>query len=219
MSAGIADFADRRIEPIRTSGPEDDRHAFGRKMFCDRKTDARRGASDDGYAPGEIHRGMIQSTKRKKVDGRLFPFSFFVSMTDPAISLLGDLVAIDSVNPSLVRGAAGEAQIADAIDAHLRSLGLDVARQEAAAGRPNVIGVLEGRERGRTLMLCGHIDTVGVAGMKAPFSPLIRENRLYGRGAQDMNGGVAAMIDAARTARDRGFRKGRLVIAAVVDEE
>lgn len=140
-------------------------------------------------------------------------------MTDPAISLLSDLVAIDSVNPSLVPGAAGEAQIADAIDAHLRALGLDVARQEAAPGRPNVIGVLEGRERGRTLMLCGHIDTVGVAGMKAPFSPVIRANRLYGRGAQDMKGGVAAMIDAARTARDRGFRKGRLVIAAVVDEE
>jgi acetylornithine deacetylase/succinyl-diaminopimelate desuccinylase family protein len=139
--------------------------------------------------------------------------------TDPAISLLCDLVAIDSVNPSLVRGAAGEAQIADAIDAHLRALGLDVARQEAAAGRPNVIGVLEGRERGRTLMFCGHIDTVGVAGMKSPFNPVIRENRLYGRGAQDMKGGVAAMIDAARLARDRGFRKGRLVIAAVVDEE
>jgi acetylornithine deacetylase len=140
-------------------------------------------------------------------------------MTDPAISLLSDLVAIDSVNPSLVRGAAGEAQIADAIDAHLRALGLDVARQDVAPGRPNIIGVLEGRERGRTLMFCGHIDTVGVAGMKSPFSPVIHANRLYGRGAQDMKGGVAAMIDAARVARDRGFRKGRLVIAAVVDEE
>ena len=140
-------------------------------------------------------------------------------MADPAISLLSDLVAIDSVNPSLVRGAAGEGQIADAIEAHLRALGLDVRRQEAAPGRPNVIGVLEGRERGRTLMLCGHIDTVGVAGMESPFAPVIRQNRLYGRGAQDMKGGVAAMIDAARAARDHGFRKGRLVIAAVVDEE
>jgi acetylornithine deacetylase/succinyl-diaminopimelate desuccinylase family protein len=128
-------------------------------------------------------------------------------------------VAIDSVNPSLVSGAAGESQIAGAIDARLRALGLDVVRQEAAPGRPNVIGVLDGRERGRTLMLCGHIDTVGVAGMKSPFTPVIRDNRLYGRGAQDMKGGLAAMIDAVRAARDRGFRKGRLVIAAVVDEE
>ncbi len=140
-------------------------------------------------------------------------------MNDPVVTLLSDLVAIDSVNPSLVPGAAGEAQIAGAIEAHMRAIGLDVHRQDVAPGRPNVIGVLEGLERGRTLMLCGHIDTVGVTGMHAPFTPVIRAGRLYGRGAQDMKAGVAAMIDAARVARAAGFRKGRLVIAAVVDEE
>ena len=140
-------------------------------------------------------------------------------MTDPVISLLSDLVAIDSVNPSLVPGAAGEAQIADAIETHMRAIGLDVQRQDVAPGRPNVIGVLDGSERGRSLMFCGHVDTVGVAGMKCPFTPAIRDGRLYGRGAQDMKAGVAAMIDAARVARAAGFRKGRLVIAAVVDEE
>jgi acetylornithine deacetylase len=133
--------------------------------------------------------------------------------------LLRELVAIDSVNPSLVPGAAGEARIADAIAVHMRALGLDVAVQEAAPGRPNVIGVLGGDEPGRALMLCGHIDTVGVDGMRAPFDPVERAGRLYGRGSQDMKGGVAAMIDAARLARDRGFRKGRLIVAAVVDEE
>ncbi|HEU4936631.1 MAG TPA: ArgE/DapE family deacylase [Vicinamibacterales bacterium] len=140
-------------------------------------------------------------------------------MTDPVISLLRDLVAIDSVNPSLVPGAAGEAQIADAIEMHMRAIGLEVHRQDVAPGRPNVIGVLEGSERGRSLMFCGHIDTVGVAGMESPFTPVIRDGRLYGRGAQDMKAGVAAMIDAARVAQAAGFRKGRLVIAAVVDEE
>jgi len=140
-------------------------------------------------------------------------------MTDPVISLLRDLVAIDSVNPSLVSGAAGEAQIADAIAAHMRAIGLDVQREEAAPGRPNVIGVLEGSERGRTIMFCGHTDTVGVTGMDAPFDPIVRDGRLYGRGAQDMKSGVAAMIDAARVARQGGFRKGRIVIAAVADEE
>lgn len=140
-------------------------------------------------------------------------------MTDPVISLLRDLVAIDSVNPSLVPGAAGEAQIADAIAAHLRAIGLDVQLQDAAPGRTNVVGVLEGTERGRTIMFCGHTDTVGVAGMTAPFDPVIRDGRLYGRGAQDMKAGVAAMIDAARLASDRGFRKGRILIAAVADEE
>jgi acetylornithine deacetylase len=140
-------------------------------------------------------------------------------MPDPVISLLCDLVAIDSVNPSLVPGAGGELQIAEAIAAHMRGIGLDVHLQDAVPGRPNVVGVLEGLEHGRSVMLCGHTDTVGVAGMAAPFDPVIRDGRLYGRGAQDMKSGVAAMIDAARLARERGFRKGRIVIAAVVDEE
>ena len=138
---------------------------------------------------------------------------------DPCISLLRDLVAIDSVNPSLVPGAAGEAGIGDAIAAHMRSLGLDVHVREVAPGRPNVVGVLDGGEPGPSLMFCGHIDTVGVEGMAAPFDPAIRDGRLYGRGSQDMKGGVAAMIDAARLARARGFRRGRLIIAAVADEE
>ena len=140
-------------------------------------------------------------------------------MTDPSISLLRDLVAIDSVNPSLVPGAAGESEIAEAIAVHMRRLGLDVEKEEVAPGRPNVVGVLEGSRRGRSLMFCGHTDTVGVAGMEAPFRPEERNGRLYGRGSQDMKAGVAAMIDAARVARDRGFAAGRLIVAAVVDEE
>jgi acetylornithine deacetylase len=138
---------------------------------------------------------------------------------DPVISLLRDLVAIDSVNPSLVPGAAGESQIASAIALHMRRVGLDVQTQEAAPGRPNVIGVLEGREPGRSIMFCGHVDTVGVEGMTGPFDPQIRDGRLYGRGSQDMKSGVAAMIDAARITVERGLKRGRLVVAAVVDEE
>jgi acetylornithine deacetylase len=138
---------------------------------------------------------------------------------DPVIHLLRDLVAIDSVNPSLVPGAAGEAQIASAIAAHLRQIGLDVHVQEVAPGRPNVIGVLEGQAPGRSLMFCGHMDTVGVEGMETPFAPAVRSGRLYGRGSQDMKGGVAAMIDAARLTAERGLSRGRLIVAAVVDEE
>src|SRR5215471_282188 len=138
---------------------------------------------------------------------------------DPALKLLRDLVTIDSVNPMLVPGAAGEGAIADVIAAHLRRIGLDVEMQEAAPGRPNVIGVLEGRARGRSIMFCGHVDTVGVEGMRAPFDPIERDGRLYGRGAQDMKSGIAAMIDAARVVAEQGLEAGRLVIAAVVDEE
>src|SRR5689334_15457578 len=138
---------------------------------------------------------------------------------DPVLRLLRDLVAIDSVNPSLVPGAAGETPIADAVATYLRRIGLDVELQETVPGRPNVIGVLEGRRPGRSLMFCGHIDTVGVEGMAAPFDPVERDGRLYGRGAQDMKGGVAAMIDAARVIASEGLAAGRLIIAAVVDEE
>jgi acetylornithine deacetylase len=69
-------------------------------------------------------------------------------------------------------------------------------------------------------MLCGHTDTVGVSGMADPFGAHQRGERLYGRGAQDMKGGVAAMIGAARTIVDAGgLGTGRVIVAAVVDEE
>jgi acetylornithine deacetylase len=138
---------------------------------------------------------------------------------DPCISLLRQLVAIDSVNPSLVPGAKGEGAIAGAIAEHLRRLGIDVEMQEAAAGRPNVVGILEGRRPGPVLMLCGHIDTVGIDGMDAPLDPIEKDGRLYGRGSQDMKGGVAAMIDAVRLVSERGLPRGRIIVAAVVDEE
>jgi len=138
---------------------------------------------------------------------------------DPVITLLRDLVAIDSVNPSLVSGGRGEAEVAAFLADVMRHADLDVTIQQAQPGRPNVIGVLNGRHAGRTLMLCGHTDTVGVAGMDRPFSADIRGNRLYGRGAQDMKGGVAAMVDAARTLVRDGFEAGRVIVAAVIDEE
>jgi acetylornithine deacetylase len=138
---------------------------------------------------------------------------------DPSVALLRDFVAINSVNPLLVPGAPGEAQMADAVAAHLSRLGLDVEVQPVADGRSNVIGILEGRARGRSLMFCGHLDTVGVEGMTAPFEPALRDGRLYGRGAQDMKAGVAAMIDAARVIASGTLAAGRLIVAAVIDEE
>ncbi len=134
--------------------------------------------------------------------------------------LLRDLVAIDSVNPTLVPGAAGEAAIAQRLVQEFEAMGLPVEVQEVAPGRPNVVATLEGRAPGRSLMLCGHIDTVGVAGMAAPFTPVERDGRLHGRGAQDMKSGVAAMIDAVRVvAASGGLAAGRVIVACVVDEE
>jgi len=136
---------------------------------------------------------------------------------DP-LPILESLVAVNSVNPSLVAGAAGEAEAAAVASDAMRRAGLEVVVQEAAPGRPNVIGVLEGRSPGPSVMFCGHLDTVGVEGMTDPFVPRVRDGRLYARGAQDMKGGVAAMIAAAATLASF-WTRGRLIVAAVVDEE
>src|SRR5689334_13997073 len=85
-------------------------------------------------------------------------------------SLLQALVRIDSVNPSLVPGAAGEAAIAAYIAAYLRDAGLTVSVDEAAPGRASVTAILPGTRRAEApgLVLCGHTDTVGVANMSEP---------------------------------------------------
>lgn len=141
-------------------------------------------------------------------------------MQDSAIKLLRDLVAIDSVNPSLAPGGAGEAEVARAAAQYMRACGLDAEIEEVVAGRPNVVGMLEGRSPGPTLMLCGHLDTVGVIGMTGPFDPVERDGKIYGRGTQDMKGGVAAMISAAESiAKTGGLKSGRLIVAGVIDEE
>jgi acetylornithine deacetylase len=141
------------------------------------------------------------------------------SIDEPLRDLLMELVAIDSVNPTLVPGAAGEAQIARHIAGWLRERGFDVRLQDTGAPeRPNVIGVLRGTGGGRTLMLNGHVDTVGVAGMHQPHRPRVEDGRLYGRGAMDMKGGVAAMMHAAaRAAQEPPC--GDVIVTAVVDEE
>src|SRR4029450_13074500 len=141
-------------------------------------------------------------------------------VADPVIALLRELVAIDSVNPTLVPGARGETDIARRLADELRSLGLTVEMADVAPDRPNVVGVLEGRHAGRSLMLCGHTGTVGARGVPKPFTPDIRDGKLFGRGAQDMKGGVAAMVGVARSiVESGGLERGRLVIAAVADEE
>lgn len=134
------------------------------------------------------------------------------------VELLQQLVEIDSVNPSLVAGAAGEDQIASHVSRWATRAGLDVERLEATPGRPSVLVRGGRRGEGRTLLLCGHLDTVGVGGMTAPHTPRIDGDRLYGRGAYDMKGGLAAALVACRDASRAGIA-GEVVVAAVADEE
>ncbi len=135
-----------------------------------------------------------------------------------AIALLHQLVRIDSRNPSLVAGAPGEGAIARTLAETLRAWGFDVSIPEAAPGRPNVVARI-GRPGGRTLLFNGHMDVVGVDGMRhAPFDAEVRDGKLYGRGSCDMKGGVAAMCAAAARAAAQGLY-GEVIVAAVADEE
>lgn len=121
------------------------------------------------------------------------------SIGDEAVALLAELVGIDSVNPALVPGAAGEAPIVAALQARLERRGFDVSVVPADGDdrRPSLVAVPTVRRPGATVVLNGHLDTVGVAGMDDPFGARVDGDRLYGRGAADMKGGVAALVVAA----------------------
>jgi acetylornithine deacetylase len=132
--------------------------------------------------------------------------------------LLCDLVSIDSVNPDLVAGGAGEGAIAEYVASWLDDAGLEVAIEEPAPGRPNVLAVARGSGGGRSLILNAHLDTVGVHEMVEPHVPRVGDGRLYGRGAFDMKSGLAAVMLAAKHAVDAGLA-GDVVVTAVSDEE
>ena len=138
---------------------------------------------------------------------------------DPTlVELASELVRIDSINPDLEPGAAGEGEIARFVAEWLRAAGLDVTIEDASPGRPNVIGVARGSGGGRSLMLNAHMDTVGVTGMEAPFEPFVRDGCLHGRGAGDMKGSLAAIMQVGAAAVRLGLR-GDVIVTAVADEE
>jgi acetylornithine deacetylase len=141
-----------------------------------------------------------------------------VSIADEVSQLACDLVAIESVNPDLVSQGGGEAAIARFISEWLGDQGLVVDVVEPVRGRPSVVGVVPGKGGGRTLMLNAHMDTVGAGGMGDPFKPAVDSGRIYGRGAYDMKGSLAAIMIAAKEAK-RLELEGDLVITAVADEE
>ena len=132
--------------------------------------------------------------------------------------LTSALVAIDSTNPDLVPGGAGEDEIARFVAAWLTNAGLDVERHELAPGRFNAIGIARGSGGGKSLMLNAHMDIVGQGGMSDPWSPRVEGDRLYGRGAWDMKASLAAIMLAGRDAARLGLR-GDVIVTAVADEE
>lgn len=142
---------------------------------------------------------------------------------------LAAMVRIPSINPYDSPPAPGfrEAEIADWLEDAMTAIGLETGRAEVSPGRPNVWGRLRGEACANrssnasppTLMLAGHTDTVGVDGYEGdPFAATVRDGRLHGRGAVDMKGGLAAMLEAARLAKETRL-SGDLLLMFVVDEE
>lgn len=141
------------------------------------------------------------------------------ALTDDPATLLADLVRIDSVNPGLVPGAAGEAAIASFSASWLESRGFEITRLESTPGRPSIVAVSSGTGTGKSLMFNGHLDTVTLAGYDgAALEPKIESGRMYGRGTFDMKAGIAAMMVAAAAAAARPHR-GDIIVALVADEE
>lgn len=138
-------------------------------------------------------------------------------MSDVA-ELTARLVEIESINPDLGVGGSGETAIARFVAEWCERAGLETTLEEASPGRPNVVAAARGTGGGRSLLLNAHMDTVGVAGMAAAFSPRVDGGRLYGRGAYDMKGSLAACMLAVAEAKRRAFH-GDVVLTAVADEE
>jgi acetylornithine deacetylase len=134
------------------------------------------------------------------------------------LDLLDALVRIDSVNPALDAAGAGEAEIAAFVAEWGRRAGLRVEEVAGTSGRASVI-MRGGRDAGgRRLLLCGHLDTVSLAGARDGLTPRVEGDRLYARGAYDMKAGLAAALTACRDASLAGI-DGEVILAAVADEE
>jgi acetylornithine deacetylase len=146
-------------------------------------------------------------------------------MSDAAIragdarALACALVRIDSRNPGLTPGAAGEAECVALLRRVLDDWGFRTEVHEALPGRPNLLARVGAARAPRRLMFSGHLDIVGVDGMThSPFEGEVRDGRLYARGAADMKGGVAAMCAAAWRAAQEPL-DGEIVVALTADEE
>lgn len=132
--------------------------------------------------------------------------------------LLEQLVSIDSVNPTLVPGGAGEADIGRFVAAWLEEHAVDTEYHELAPQRANVVGRVRGSGGGRSLMLNAHMDTVGLGGPDGALTPRIDGDRMYGRGACDMKGSLAVIMLVAAATTELGL-SGDLIVTAVADEE
>ncbi|HEY0944947.1 MAG TPA: M20/M25/M40 family metallo-hydrolase [Opitutaceae bacterium] len=147
-----------------------------------------------------------------------------MKLPDNPVELAKLLVSIPSVSPEGETGGtrAGEAAMAACVADVLRALGGEVTVEEVQPGRPNVIGrFAASTHNAPTLALVPHLDTVGVAGMTvAPFDPVVRDGRLFGRGSVDTKGPMAAALWGLRQwLQSPGPRRLNVLFVATMGEE
>ncbi len=140
---------------------------------------------------------------------------------DPVLATLQDVVAIDSVNPSLPGGEQGESGMVNYLSRFFDDLDLPYQTPEVLPGRHNFIATFEGQNPDQVLLFECHMDTASAAVMTIPpFEPHIRDGLLYGRGSCDTKAGGVAMIHAIKRLRQAGVTPpSTLVYAGAVDEE
>ena len=149
-------------------------------------------------------------------------------MATDLVQTLSELVAIPSVNP-MGRGLTGpeflESRVTDYLEAKFRAWGLTCQRQTVEPQRDNIVARLDGTtpvaDGGPLIMFEAHQDTVPVDGMTIPpWTPTVRDGRIYGRGSCDIKGGMTAMLGAIeRLIRERPARMPTIVMACSVNEE
>ncbi|MFC0329028.1 M20 family metallopeptidase [Paenibacillus sepulcri] len=141
-------------------------------------------------------------------------------MKHAALELLEKLIAIQSVNLHYGEGAQGEMEISRFIEAYCLKAGLKVSRQPVMEGRDNLIIELRTGHPGSVLLFEAHMDTVSLGSMENPLEAVYRKGRLYGRGACDTKGALAAMLVTMETcAAAPELLSSDLVLCASVDEE
>ena len=119
---------------------------------------------------------------------------------------------------------AGEKEVCEYLESYLKSLGMKVRLQEVLPNRPNIIAEVIGDEVGKSIMFNGHVDTVPIGDIKKwsmdPYSAIIKDSKLFGRGSTDMKGSIASMIIAMKFIMNNVKKfNGKIIFTGVMAEE